>query len=88
MLNASHPFPRPCVCVQVVALGCTPAEVTWEAGVDALALGTTKGGTLAAEAMVFFNPAGTQRTTTLTLGYYTIWQLLAATILSSGYYII
>ena len=79
-------IPRPCVCVQVDALGCTPAEVTWEAGVDALALGTTKGGTLAAEAMVFFNPAGTQptqRTTlTLTLGYYyitiyyIIWLLL------------
>jgi threonine aldolase len=63
----------------VVALGCTPAEVTWEAGVDALALGTTKGGTLAAEAMVFFNPAGTQRATTLTLGYY-LYSLL------SGYY--
>ena len=50
------------MCVQVVALGCTPAEVTWEAGVDALALGTTKGGTLAAEAIIFFNPAGTQPT--------------------------
>ena len=42
----------------VTALGCTAAETTWEAGVDALALGTTKGGTLAAEAVVFFNPAG------------------------------
>eukprot|EP01052_Picozoa_sp_SAG31_P023195 SAG31_NODE_1896_length_6964_cov_3.399854_3_plen_389_part_00 len=41
----------------VVALGCTPAEITWQAGVDALALGTTKGGTLAAEAIVFFNGA-------------------------------
>lgn len=42
----------------VVALGCTAAETTWEAGVDVVCLGTTKGGTLAAEAVVFFNPAG------------------------------
>ncbi len=47
----------------VVALGCTPAEITWEAGVDVLALGTTKGGTLAAEAVVFFNPEGSCSTT-------------------------
>jgi threonine aldolase len=30
----------------VVALGCTPAEVTWEAGVDVVCLGTTKGARL------------------------------------------
>eukprot|EP01046_Picozoa_sp_COSAG06_P050338 COSAG06_NODE_7952_length_2324_cov_12.703371_2_plen_88_part_00 len=73
-----HPIPLSSVCVQVVGLGCTPAEVTWEAGVDALALGTTKGGTLAAEAMVFFNPAGTQPTHDTKRGYYLyiIWQLL------------
>jgi threonine aldolase len=38
-------------------LGCTPAEMTWQAGVDALSFGATKNGALAAEAVVFFNPA-------------------------------
>lgn len=41
----------------LVRLGCTPAELTWRAGVDVLSLGATKGGCLAAEAVVFFNPA-------------------------------
>jgi len=41
----------------VARLGCAPADVTWRAGVDVLALGGTKGGCLAAEAVVFFNPA-------------------------------
>ncbi len=41
----------------VARLGCTPAELTWKAGVDALSLGGTKGGCLAAEAVVVFNPA-------------------------------
>ena len=41
----------------VARLGCAPAEVTWKAGVDVLSLGGTKGGCLAAEAVVFFNPA-------------------------------
>lgn len=41
----------------VAALGCTPAEVSWRAGVDALSLGATKNGCLAAEALVVFNPA-------------------------------
>ena len=38
-------------------LRCTPADVTWKAGVDALSLGFTKNGALAAEAVVFFDPA-------------------------------
>ncbi len=38
-------------------LGCTPAEMTWKAGVDVLSFGATKNGALAAEAVVFFNPA-------------------------------
>lgn len=38
-------------------LGCTPAELTWKAGVDALSFGATKNGALAAEAVIFFNPA-------------------------------
>lgn len=41
----------------IARLGCAPADVTWRAGVDVLTLGGTKGGCLAAEAVVFFNPA-------------------------------
>ncbi|MBP2302214.1 threonine aldolase family protein [Azospirillum picis] len=41
----------------VARLGCAPADLTWRAGVDVLTLGGTKGGCLAAEAVVFFNPA-------------------------------
>jgi threonine aldolase len=41
----------------VAALGCTPAELTWRAGVDALSFGATKNGCWAAEAVVFFDPA-------------------------------
>lgn len=40
----------------VVALGCTPAEATWRAGVDALSFGATKNGALAAEAVLLFKP--------------------------------
>ena len=39
----------------LVGLGCTPAELTWKAGVDVLSFGATKNGALAAEAVVFFN---------------------------------
>jgi threonine aldolase len=39
----------------IARLGCTPAEVTWKAGVDVLSFGATKNGALAAEAVVFFN---------------------------------
>jgi len=35
----------------------TPAQATWMAGVDVLSFGATKGGALAAEAVVFFDPA-------------------------------
>ena len=41
----------------VAHLGCSPAEVTWKAGVDVLSFGTTKGGGLACEAIIFFDPA-------------------------------
>lgn len=41
----------------VARLGCAPADITWRAGVDVLTLGGTKGGCLAAEAVIFFNPA-------------------------------
>ncbi|MCL4715679.1 MAG: threonine aldolase [Hyphomonadaceae bacterium] len=39
----------------VAALGCTPAEITWRAGVDLLSFGATKNGALAAEAVVVFD---------------------------------
>lgn len=39
----------------VAAIGCSPAELSWQAGVDVLCLGATKCGALAAEAVVFFN---------------------------------
>ena len=38
-------------------LDLTPAEATWKLGVDALSFGATKGGAMAAEAVVFFDPA-------------------------------
>ncbi len=41
----------------LVRLGCAPADATWRAGVDALSFGATKNGALAAEAVVFFDPA-------------------------------
>jgi threonine aldolase len=41
----------------LVRLNASPAEVTWKAGVDVLSFGATKGGALAAEAVVFFDPA-------------------------------
>ncbi len=40
----------------VAALGATPAEVTWKAGVDFLSFGGTKNGCWAAEAIVVFAP--------------------------------
>ncbi len=36
-------------------VGCTPAELSWKAGVDVLSFGATKNGAMAAEAVVFFN---------------------------------
>ena len=36
-------------------LNASPAEATWKAGVDALSFGATKGGALAAEAVLFFD---------------------------------
>ena len=41
----------------LVGLGCTPAEMTWRAGVDILSFGATKNGAWAAEAVVVFAPA-------------------------------
>jgi len=36
-------------------LGCSPADMTWKAGVDVLSFGSTKNGTMNAEAVIFFN---------------------------------
>lgn len=41
----------------VASLGCSPADLTWRAGVDALCFGGTKNGAMAAEAVVIFDPA-------------------------------
>ncbi len=38
----------------VAGLGCTPADITWRAGIDALSFGATKNGALAVEAIVLF----------------------------------
>jgi threonine aldolase len=38
----------------VASLGCRPADLTWRAGVDAVALGAAKNGTMTAEAIVVF----------------------------------
>lgn len=39
------------------ALGCTPAELTWQSGVDVISLGATKNGALSTDAIVCFDPA-------------------------------
>lgn len=44
----------------LVRLNASPAEATWKAGVDVLSFGATKGGALAAEAVVFFDRAFAQ----------------------------
>jgi threonine aldolase len=41
----------------VARVACTPAELTWKAGVDALSFGATKNGALGVEAVVFFDKA-------------------------------
>jgi threonine aldolase len=41
----------------LVRLNATPAQLTWRSGIDVLSFGATKGGALAAEAVVVFDPA-------------------------------
>ncbi len=41
----------------LVAAGCTPAELTWKAGIDVLSFGGTKNGCMGVEAVVIFDPA-------------------------------
>ena len=40
----------------LIALGCTPAEMTWKAGIDAVSFGATKNGCIGVEAVIFFKP--------------------------------
>lgn len=40
----------------LVAEGCTPAEMTWKAGVDVVSFGGTKNGLMGVEAVVIFDP--------------------------------
>lgn len=40
----------------LAALGQSPAEATWKAGVDVLSFGATKNGAMGAEAVIFFDP--------------------------------
>ena len=40
----------------VAHLGCSPADITWRAGVDVLCFGGTKNGLPVGEAVVFFDP--------------------------------
>jgi threonine aldolase len=41
----------------VAGLGVAPADISWRAGIDVLCFGGTKNGCLAAEAVIFFDPA-------------------------------
>ena len=46
----------------VASLGCSPADISWRAGVDVLTLGATKCGALCAEAVIFFNQTSFNQT--------------------------
>ncbi len=39
----------------LVALNCSPAEMTWKAGIDAVSFGGTKNGLMGVEAVIFFD---------------------------------
>lgn len=41
----------------LVTAGCSPAEMTWKAGVDVLSFGGTKNGCMGVEAVILFDPA-------------------------------
>jgi threonine aldolase len=45
----------------LVAQGCSPADLTWRAGVDVLCLGGTKNGLMGVEAVILFEPEGATR---------------------------
>ena len=39
----------------MVELGCSPAQMSWRAGIDVLSFGATKNGAMGCEAVIFFN---------------------------------
>ena len=39
----------------LTGLGCSPAELTWKAGVDLMSFGATKNGAMMLEAVIFFD---------------------------------
>jgi len=39
----------------LVRLGCSPADMTWKSGIDAVSFGTTKNGTMMSEAVLVFD---------------------------------
>ena len=41
----------------IASLGCTPAEMTWKAGYEAVSFGGTKNGLLGVEAAILFDPS-------------------------------
>lgn len=41
----------------LVALECSPADMTWKAGIDVVSFGGTKNGCMGVEAVIFFDPA-------------------------------
>ena len=41
----------------IAALNCSPADLTWRAGIDAFSLGATKNGVLSTDAIICFDPA-------------------------------
>ncbi len=69
----------------VASLGCSPAELSWRSGVDALSFGFTKNGGLSAECLIFFDRALAEATLyrrkraghLLSKGRYLAAQLLA-----------
>ena len=40
----------------LVAMNCSPADMTWKAGVDVLSFGATKNGAMSTDAIVVFDP--------------------------------
>ncbi len=40
----------------IVALGCTPAEMSWKASIDVVSFGGTKNGLMGVEAVIIFDP--------------------------------
>ncbi len=44
----------------IAALGCSPADLTWRAGVDVMSLGAIKNGAVSTDAIVSFNSAASE----------------------------